>query len=245
MIAAITAGGRVYGAFADAIGTDVKALAPFGGSTVLDIVLAAVSDSGATHVVVVGGEDVRSRCEGVVDAVIPESPSGRENLRRALEAAGDDELLLLTSDLPFVRAVDLSTFLERSRGHDVAMPLASVAEYRAVFPEAPAHGTRLGGERVVNGSAFYFAPGVAPKALAAAQRLFDARKSLWRMAALLGPSLLLRFATNCLRIDHVEARAVSALGLRARVVRRQAPHLCYDIDTLEDYRYALEHAHRM
>jgi CTP:molybdopterin cytidylyltransferase MocA len=245
MIAAITAGGRVDGAFAEAIGTDVKALAPFGAGTLLDVVLAAAADCGATRVVVVGGQDVRSRCEGAVDAVIPESPSGRENLRRALEAAQDDELLLLASDLPFVRARDLGTFLERSRGHDIALPLASVTEYRAVFPDAPAHGTRLGGECVVNGSAFYFGPGVAPKALAAAQRLFDARKSLWRMAALLGPSLLLRFATNRLRIDHVEARALGALGVRARAVRRQAPHLCYDVDTLEDYRYAREHARRL
>lgn len=239
------AGGRVAGEFARTIGSEVKALAPLRGGTVLDVVLEAAAAARAERLVVVGGEEILARYARRVDAVIAESRSGRENVRLALEAAGDDELLLLTSDLPFVAPADVRAFLEGSRGHDVAMPLASDAAYRAAFPQAPPHDTRVGGERVVNGSAFYFAPGAAPRTLEAAQRLFEARKSLWRMAGLLGPALLLRFALGRLRVEHVEARAEATLGLRARAVREQAPQLCYDIDSLEDYRYALDLAQRL
>ncbi|MGP6157535.1 MAG: nucleotidyltransferase family protein [Vulcanimicrobiaceae bacterium] len=242
MIAAITAGGRVDGEFAAAIGTEVKALAPLRGGTVLDVVLAAAAEAGAARLVVVGGEEVRARYAPRVDRVIAESPYGRENLRLALEAAGDDELLLLTSDLPFVGPSDVRAFVARSRGYDVAMPLVSDRAYREAFPGAPPHDTQLGAERVVNGNAFYFAPGAAPRTLAAAQHLFDARKSLWRMAGLLGPVLLLRFAFGRLRVEHIEARAATTLGLRTHAVRDQAPQLCYDIDSLEDYRYALDFA---
>jgi CTP:molybdopterin cytidylyltransferase MocA len=245
MIAAITAGGRVEGQFARTIGSEVKALAPLRGGTLLDVVLAAAEASGARRVVLIGGGEIRARYAGRVDAIVAESPYGRENLRLALEAAGDEELLLLTSDLPFVEAAGVRGFLEHARGNDVAMPLVSETAYRLAFPGAPKHETRVGGERVVNGCAFYFAPGAAPKTLAAAQQLFDARKSTWRMAQLLGPALLLRFALGRLRVEHVEARAAGKLGLRARAVRDQAPALCYDIDSLEDYRYALDFAARL
>jgi CTP:molybdopterin cytidylyltransferase MocA len=245
MIVAITAGGRVEGALARAMGTGVKALAPLGSGTVLDVVLTSAASTGAGRIVIIGGSEIASRYAGQVDEVITERPRGRENLQLALGSAGGEELLLLTSDLPFLRPCDVLSFLEHARGHEVAMPLVSGEAYYAAFPGAPRHETRFARERVVNGCVFYFAPGAAATTLAAAQRLFDARKSLWRMAALLGPGLLLRFALGRLAVEHVEARAVTTLGLRARAVRDQAPQLCYDIDTLEDYRYAIEFAARL
>ncbi|MBC5810316.1 MAG: hypothetical protein GIW95_05605 [Candidatus Eremiobacteraeota bacterium] len=126
----------------------------------------------------------------------------------------------------------------------MALPLASEADYLAAYPGAPPHVTAIGGERVANGNVVYFGPGTIERVLPASQRLFDARKSLWRMASLLGPLLLLRFASRTLRIAHVEQRAATLLGVRARAVRNASPALCFDIDTLDDYRYAVARAGR-
>jgi hypothetical protein len=41
-----------------------------------------------------------------------------------------------------------------------------------------------------------------------------------------------------LRIADIERRAESVFGVRAAAIRDTAPGLCYDVDTLEDYRYA-------
>jgi CTP:molybdopterin cytidylyltransferase MocA len=241
MIAAITAGGRVDGELANAMGTAVKALAPIGGSTPLEAAISGARAAGAERIVVIGGNEVRARVEDRVDAVIDESSDGRENIRRAIGASGDKPFLLLASDMPFLSDAAVAAFVTRARAADVALPLADAGAYAARYPGAPPHATNLGRERIVNGSVVYFGPGVAPRVLEISQRLFVARKSLVRMAVLLGPALLLRFLTRTLAIEHIEARATQLFGIRAHAVRDSDPGLCFDIDSIEDYRYACEH----
>jgi CTP:molybdopterin cytidylyltransferase MocA len=244
VIAAITAGGRVSGALAAALGTDVKALAQLGNARLIDASIAAARAAGARRIAVVGSDAVRVHCGARVDDVIAESPSGRENLRRALATGERESLLLLTSDLPFVSGEAVARFVARTAGAEIALPLATAADYESAYPNAPPHATTLGNERVVNGSVVFFAAGLAPRVVASAQSFFSARKSPTRMALLLGPALVARFALGRLRIEHVEARARERLGIDARAVRGCAPSLCFDIDTLEDFRYALAHRER-
>jgi GTP:adenosylcobinamide-phosphate guanylyltransferase len=239
MIAAITAGGRVDGALAAAIGTDVKALAPLGGERLVDRSIAAARAAGASRVVVIGGAEIRAHCAGRVEKIVSEAAEGRENLRLAIEAAGGEPLLFLTSDLPFVTGDAAHAFVDRALGSDLALPLATEEDYLRAYPGAPPHITRVGNERVAGGSVVYFGPGVGSQVLAISQRLFDARKSLLRMATLLGPALLLRFVAKRLEIEHIEQRAVRVFGINARAVRNAAPNLCFDVDTLEDYEYAV------
>jgi hypothetical protein len=96
----------------------------------------------------------------------------------------------------------------------------------------------LRGERVANGSAFVFAPEAVAPARALATRFFAARKSLFALARLLGPSLCMRFAVKRLGVADVEAYGTRTLGLPVTAVRGCDPGLCYDVDTLEEYRYA-------
>ncbi len=240
MIAVVTAGGRVDGALAEALGTNVKALATFGERSLLQTALLAAGAAGARRLLVVGGPEVKAHCAAEVDGVLDEAGEGRENVRRAMLAVDDEELLLLTSDMPFVDAPALLQFIAAAAGADVALPVASGAEYEAAFPGAPPHVTNLGGERIANGNVVYFAAGATGRVLPIAQQLFDARKSLWRMAALLGPALLTKFALRRLHIGDVEARAQQKFGVRARACRDLSPSLCFDIDTYADYQYARE-----
>ncbi len=242
MIVAITAGGRADDPFARELGVSVKALASVGGVTLLDRAIDAARATGAHRIVVIGGDDVRSACGERVDAVIAESDDGRENIRRAIACGGDQPLLLSSSDMPFVTGAALADFIDRARAHDLALPLAAAEDYEHAYPGAPPHVTRLGRDRVANGNVVYFGPGVAERALEVSQRFFDARKSLVRMAVLLGPALLARFATRTLRIEHVEARGRALLDLDVRAIRNASPELCFDVDTLADYRYAVAHA---
>ena len=243
LAAAITAGGRVDGPFAARIGTDVKALAPWRGRTLVDAALDAARAAGATRVAVVGGAAVLAHCAGKVDEAIVEAPTGEANLHNALATARGDALVFLTSDLPFVDGPALEDFVTRARAADVAtaMAIAEVDDYARAFPEAPEHATAIGRERICGGSVFFFGAGVAPRIADVATRLFTARKSVWAMARLLGPALLARFALRSLTIADIERRADHVLGLRARAIRGAAPALAYDVDTLPDYEYALRH----
>lgn len=237
--AAITAGGRVDGAFARRIGTDVKALARVRGVTLLERTIEAVRSAGAERVAVVGGDEVRAACGHLVERMIDEVSDGAENLRRALFVWPDAPVLLASSDLPFVRGEDVREFLGRVRTEAVGLPLASEAEYRREFPGAPPHATQLAGERIVNGSIFYL-PGEGRARIGElAQKFFRARKSRTRMALLLGPGLILRYALRNLAVEDLERRARLMLGVPAHAVRGCSPTLCYDVDTPADYVYAL------
>ena len=50
---------------------------------------------------------------------------------------------------------------------------------------------------------------------------------------------LLRFVAKRLEIEHIENRAQRVFGINARAVRNASPNLCFDVDTLEDYEYAV------
>lgn len=239
MNAVITAGARVSGAFAERIGTTVKALAQVGGRTMLATVIQAARDAGVTRLAVIGGSEVREACAREADEFIEESADGAENLSRALRAWADDiPLLYLTSDLPFVSAKTLREFVAAVPDGALALPVTACAAFEERFPDAPPFGIAIGGERVVNGGAFWIPAHGALRVENFAIRFFRARKSVARMAALLGPALCARFLLRRLTIAALEAEAKRKLGITARAIRGAPPELAYDVDTLEEYEYA-------
>ncbi len=243
MKAVITAGGRIDGAFASAAGTRVKALASLHGATMLERVLDALRGTGATRIAVVGGEEVRGACGAAVDRFIDESPSGSENILRALRAWPEDgePLLYATSDLPYVTAEAIRDFVQRTPTGALAVPLVEFADYAVRFPQAPSCGITLAGERVVNGGVFLLPPDSAPRLAGAATAFFEARKRPWRMASLIGPLALIRFVAGRLSVTDLEGTAHRVLQMPARAVRGCAAELAFDIDTAAEYGYATSH----
>lgn len=239
MIAVITAGGRIDGAYAAAAETTVKALAPVRGETMLTRVLEALRGAGVERIAVVGGNEVRAAC-GDVERFVPESASGAENVLHALDAWADcnGPLLYATSDMPFVTAAAVADFAARAPHDAVAVSLADHAEFTARFPGAPPFGITLAGERVVNGGIFQIPANARAGVARLAGEFFEARKRPWRMAGMVGPSALLRFALRRLSVGDIEAVARRLLGVPSTAVRRCAPELSYDADTAVEYAYA-------
>lgn len=243
MNAVITAGARVGGEFAWRIGTPVKALARVRGRTLLAAAIEAAREIGVTRLAVVGGEEVRDSCAGSVDAIIEDAGSGSVNLQRALRAWGEDApLLYMTSDMPFIKAAALRAFVEAVPASALALPITACTEFERRFPGAPPFGIEIGGERVVNGGVFWIPAGAASTVEKLAVRFFDARKSVARMALLLGPVLCTQFALRRLTIAALEKQARRRLGFPAVAIRGAAPDLAYDIDTLDEYAYAAQNA---
>jgi CTP:molybdopterin cytidylyltransferase MocA len=238
MRAVITAGGLVEGEFAAAIGTRVKALAPFGAHTLLDVALDACSGATVDGVAVIGGPEVRAHLSGRDVRVIDAALDGGTNVLRALDAWPGERFAYLSSDLPFAGADGLRDLIARSEGLALTMALADVDAYVARFPGAPDHSVALGGERVANGNAFVIAPAAVDPARSLATKLFAARKSLLMLALLLGPAMCLRFAMKRLTIADLEAYGRRKLGVSVGALRGCDPGLCYDVDTLAEYEYA-------
>jgi GTP:adenosylcobinamide-phosphate guanylyltransferase len=241
MKAVITAGAYIDGDFAAAAGTRVKALAPVGGVTMLQRMIDSLRSVGVQRIAVVGGDEVRRACETRVERFVDESPSGGENLLRALRAwPSDGEVLLYaTSDLPYVTAPAIDAFVTRVPVGTLAVALTEFSDFESRFPSAPpSFGITLAGERVVNGGLFSLPDGSAERVAAIATRFFDARKQPWRMAGLIGPLALLRFLLGRLSVSDLEAMALRVLEMPASAIRHCDPELAFDVDTAAEYRYA-------
>lgn len=243
MRAVVTAGGRIDGDYAQAAGTDVKALAKVRGTTMLEKIVGALRGAGATEIAVVGGAAVREACANSVEQVIGEAESGTANLVKALRAWPNDgtPLLYATSDMPYVDATAVAAFLARVPPGSFALPLTEIGDWHRRFPGAPLAGITLNGERVVNGDVFHIPGGAADRVEAVATRFFEARKRPWQMASLVSPALMLRFLFKRLAIAHLEAHAQKVLGVPATAVRDCGPELAFDADSLAEYEYANAH----
>jgi len=193
-------------------------------------------------VAVIGGPEVRAHMAGRDVRLIDAAEDGATNVLRALDAWPGERFVYLTSDMPFASAAGLRDLIARSAGYAVTMALADVDAYEARFPGAPEHSVAIGGERVANGNAFVVGPEAVAPARALATKFFDARRSLLRMALLLGPAMCLRFATKRLTIAGLEQYGCRRLGVAVGALRGCDPGLCYDVDTLLEYKYALNHA---
>ncbi|MEO6836114.1 MAG: nucleotidyltransferase family protein [Candidatus Tumulicola sp.] len=243
MKAVITAGGRVGEPYSSAAGTDVKALARVRGATMLDRSIDALRGAGAVRIAVVGGSAVRDACSKRVERVIDESPSGAQNVLRALRAWPDDDgepLLYATSDMPYVTAGAIGDFVTRVPSGAIALALAEFADFAIRFPGAPPFGINLARERVVNGGIFSLPAGSCSRIARFATLLFEARKRPWRMATLVSPLAMLRLLLGRLSIAEIESVAGKAANVPAAAVRRCAPELGFDADTLAEYRYACQ-----
>jgi GTP:adenosylcobinamide-phosphate guanylyltransferase len=240
--AVVTTGGRVDAEYAAAAGTDIKALAPIRGRTMLDRVIDALRGAGVDRIAVVGGSAVRQACAASVDRFIDEGDSGIENVRRALAAWPEDgaPLLYATSDMPYVSDSAVRDFVSRVPERTIAISLTEHDAFVRRFPEAPPFGIRLAGERVVNGGCFLLPPGSTTAVVDYATKLFEARKAPWKMVGMVQPMALIKFAIGRLSVPDVERVAYRIVGFPSLGVRNCAPELAYDADTATEYRYACE-----
>ena len=103
------------------------------------------------------------------------------------------------------------------------------------FTPAPEHIAFPG---VVNGGIFLLPPDSAPRLAGAATAFFEARKRPWRMASLIGPLALIRFAAGRLSVTDLEETARRLLHVPAHAVRGCAAELAFDVDTAAEYGYA-------
>lgn len=241
MRAVITAGGTVDDAYARVAGTRIKALALIRERSMLQRTIDAIVHCGITDIAVVGGPEVRAACDGIVRTVDARE-TGAQNVQLALNAWPDDEpLLYATSDMPYIDADAMRDFIARTPHGTLAMPLSEYDAFVCRFPNAPPFGITLAGERVVNGGVFLIPAGARAAISRLASTMFDARKAPWRMAKLVGPSFLIRFALKRLSIAQLEGHALRILGIPAIAVRNAAPELAFDADVVEEFRYALDH----
>jgi len=249
--AILPAGGRIDGEFAEEAGAHVKALIEIGGLTVLERTIDALrATARIRRAVVIGPSEIAEHaCAKCADAVLPEGgDSGPANIIRGIEwlreTDGDsaDCVLILTTDLPFVTPEAITSFLDSCPADiDLCAPLVAKSAFEGRFPGSENMYVKLADGVWTLGCGFV----VNPKAIEAnrdhIERVFAQRKSQLGMARLLGFGFVAKFLAGRLTVADIERRCGEMLGFSGEAIPGSPPELAFDLDRVDEYRYAANH----
>ena len=251
--ALITAGGTLSPELAALCGTGSKALAPLHGTPFIQHVIHALRTSGIVDVVGVVGCVAELQAAGVVAGVWADAgATAPENIRRGIVAlqnagylAGDEPLLLCATDAVFLRGDTvcmLCRVAEESPDADIVFPVVRESDYRTQFPGSPNVFTPLASASVTGSSVQIVRPAAVVAALPYIERAFNARKSQWQMAKLLGAGFVCRFVTRTLTITDAAAKVAQITGLNINAPLFADARVAVDVDNVADYEYAHDYA---
>lgn len=214
-------------------GVTHKALIPLGGRTLIARVVDALAEAGATRIAVSANDPaITAGLTGVEPIAAEAGPS--LSVRAAVERLGTP-LLVTTADHALLRPEWVRRFLEDvPAGTDVAALLA-----RRDVVEAAAPATRRTYLKFRDGewsgcNLFLLAGDRALAAVDLWRRVEVHRKQPWRIAALLGPDILLGYALGRLTLAEAVARLGRKAGATARAVATPYGLAAVDVDKPAD-----------
>ena len=216
-------------------GLPTKALLPVAGRPMIDRVLDALVATGLSgERVWVSGLPPDVSPEGTRAAPAADGPAAA--LAAALRDGVPLPLLVTTADHALLDEAILASFLVGARASGAAL-CVGLAERRVIearFPQTQRTYLRLADARLSGCNLFYLASPDALRAVEAWRRLEGYRKTPWRIAAALGPSVLLRYALGRLSVDALFARLSRLAGARVAPVLLPQAHAAVDVDKPSD-----------
>lgn len=216
-----------------------KGLIVLGGETLLARVVGALDRAGAARIAVATDDD------GVAAALVALTPSAA--LERLPTAAGPSQtvadaaavlgapLLVTTVDHALLQPEWILRFLaEIPADADVAVLVAPEAAVMAAAPDSRRTWLSFQDGRYSGCNLFLLRTERALGAVALWRRVERLRKQPWRIALMLGPGMLVRYALGRLTLDAAVARLGRLAGARAAAVRTPFGLAAVDVDKPAD-----------
>lgn len=220
-------------------GVSHKGLIELGGATLLERVVTALSQAGASHIGV-------STADGAVIALtekikvaatleaLPASPSPSLSVRQGAEALGLP-LLVTTVDHALLQPEWVIRFLaDIPEDADVAALLAPEAAVTAAAPQTQRSYMRFADGRYSGCNLFYLRNARALGVIDLWRHIEMHRKQPWKIAAMLGPAMLLGYLTGRLTLDQAVARLGAKAAVTAAAVRTPYGLAAVDVDKPAD-----------
>lgn len=245
--AVVLGGGDPGDPFAAAHGVPVKALIPVGGVPMALHVLRALRASGRVARVAYVGPTIPNM-DPLIDERVTDHGTLLGNLEagvEALKAAGllpGERVLVATADIPLVTPEQLAEVLDAAPPEAALVyPVVRKGDCERVFPGVKRTYARLREGTFTGGNVFLLDPRLIGQFLPRLRAVLAARKAPLKLAALIGPGILLRLLTRRLTVSELEHRVSTLLGVPARALITGHAAIGTDIDKEADLVLAETH----
>lgn len=191
----------------------------------------------ADQIAVVGNKQDMASIAPQVDILVEEGGTLPENvLRGASIFDDDDEVLVLTSDIPMITPAALGDFVEQSRrlSADFTYPVVRREINDKKYPGVKRTYVKIKDGNFTGGNVFLVKAGAVKTYMPKAQVFLSYRKKPWKMVKVLGMGFALRFLLGTLTIAHLEKRVSELFGITARAVISEYPEIGTDVDKVSD-----------
>lgn len=234
LILAGSRGGEVDPAAAYA-GVSHKGLIVLQGQTLLHRVLNAVHGAGADPIGVSANDaQIHAALAGAKVKILPPSAGPSQSVADGAGALGFP-LIVTTVDHALLKPEWITQFLaDTPADADVAVLLASEARVRAAAPQTKRTYLKFRDGRYSGCNLFLLRNENALKVIAVWRKVEAMRKQPWKIAAMLGPSFLLRYALGLLTLDETVARLGRLADVKAAAVRAHDGLAAVDVDKPSD-----------
>jgi GTP:adenosylcobinamide-phosphate guanylyltransferase len=221
---------------ADYAGVSHKGLIVLGGETLLTRVLRALDQAGATRIGVSTSDiAVVEALEGVAKASpLPAAGGPSQSVHDGASIMGTP-LLVTTVDHALLQPDWITEFIAKAPADcDIAILLAPEAVVRAAAPQTQRTYWRFKDGGYSGCNLFLLRNETALNAVDFWRKAESLRKQPWRIAAMLGPMMLARFALGLMTLDETLERLGRAAGVRAAAVRSSYGLAAVDVDKPAD-----------
>jgi len=234
LILAGSRGGEVDPAAAYA-GVSHKGLIVLQGQTLLARVLGAVKAAGAEAIGVSANDDALKAALADSKAVIlPPSTGPSQSVADGAGRLGFP-LVVTTVDHALLKPEWVTQFVaDTPTRADVAVLLASEDRVQAAAPQTKRTYLKFRDGRYSGCNLFLLRNENALKVIAVWRKVEALRKQPWKIAAMLGPGFLIRYALGLLTLDEAVARLGRLAGVEAAAVRAHDGLAAVDVDKPSD-----------
>jgi len=240
----VLGGGDPGDPFAAAHGVAVKGLIPLAGEPMALHVLRALRASGCVSRVAYVGPTTPAM-DPWIDERVTDHGTLLSNLEAGVEAlaapglAPGERVLVVTADIPLVTAAQLAGLL-RAAPADAALvyPVVRREDCERAYPGVRRTYARVREGSFTGGNVFLLDPRLVGQFLPRLREVLAARKAPLKLAALIGPGVLLRLLTRRLTVPELEARVSRLLGVPARALITPHAAIGTDVDQDADLRLA-------
>lgn len=235
-------GGDPNDAFAAAHGAAVKALIPVAGEPMAWHVLAALHLSGRIGRVAYIGPTT-PKMDGLIDLRVTDHGSLIANLEAGLLALEPhlqpgEQVLVITADIPMLTPEQVRELLQEAPEAALLYPIVSQQACEAAYPGVQRTVAKLREGTFTGGNIFLCDPQLVRQFMPRLRDVLAARKQPLKLAAMIGPSVLVKLLAGNLSITELEQRVSRILGVSARAFITPHAAIGTDIDKDSDLELA-------